>query len=157
MVFGPRHAHFAVGSTFMVLGIAFLPAHVVGLSARTLVYRLVNRPAVTSKIDQMVREGVFGQISYETYLIPGETLIPGGRGKRFTLCIGYASYLGQMVRIVKFDLVNCITICMHCIVHVRNVVAECVLHITESGRVLLIFITTLEKVVRGYGTDPLLL
>ena len=24
---------------------------------------------------------------YETYLIPGETLIPGGRGKRFTLVL----------------------------------------------------------------------
>ena len=30
---------------------------------------------------------------YETYLIPGETLIPGGRGGAFHPGIGYASYL----------------------------------------------------------------
>ena len=30
---------------------------------------------------------------YETYLIPGETLIPGGRGEAFHPGIGYASYL----------------------------------------------------------------
>ena len=31
-------------------------------------------------------------VSYETYLIPGETLIPGGRGEAFHPGIGYASY-----------------------------------------------------------------
>ena len=32
---------------------------------------------------------------YETYLIPGETLIPGGRGEAFGRGIGYASYLAK--------------------------------------------------------------
>ena len=32
---------------------------------------------------------------YETYLIPGETLIPGGRGEAFHPGIGYASYLSN--------------------------------------------------------------
>ena len=32
---------------------------------------------------------------YETYLIPGETLIPGGRGEAFHPGIGYASYLNK--------------------------------------------------------------
>ena len=30
---------------------------------------------------------------YKSYVIPGETLIPGGRGEAFGQGIGYASYL----------------------------------------------------------------
>ena len=45
------------------------------------------------------------QPRYETYLIPGETLIPGGKGEReaFHPGIGYASYLSW----IQMDTTDC--------------------------------------------------
>ena len=42
----------------------------------------VNRMGKEEKEKKKDKKELCGLISYETYLIPGETLIPGGRGKR---------------------------------------------------------------------------